>query len=141
MTGVRALWAKTKLHVWPERYVLASLPREETVAAVPASGFFAIVAERDETSILIAEEAWAQSPLRARTRATSGPMRVVTLDLDVDLATSGYLAPAAERFAHAGVSIVPVCAYRKDHLAIAEPDLGTCVRVLDALIAECRERP
>ena len=80
---------------------------------------------------------WATSPLRARARAVAGPYRVLTFDLDLELDVVGYLAPAAERLATAGVSIVPQCGFLKDHLLVREGDLEQAREVLERWIAEC----
>lgn len=140
--AARAIWAETRLHVWPERYVLASLPtaRLAEAAALLASRsavFAALVVERDEVSLTIAETAWQGADLAGEGRA-EGPFRVITLDIDIDLGVCGYLAPAAVRLGEAGVSIVPQCAFSKDHLLIPEENLETAVGVLEAWIRECR---
>ena len=122
--------------------MLVSLPlaarAEAADLAARTGGFAAWVAERDEVSLTVGEVAFRQSPLRDRARAVAGPYRAITLDVDIDLGVVGYLAPAAERLARAGVSIVPQCAYLKDHLLVRERDLADALRVLEAFVAECR---
>ena len=139
--AARAVWARTRLHVWPERYVLASLPlralAEVAATLSHAEGFVALVAERDEVSLTLDEEAWRTSPVRAQASAEAGPYRAITFDVNIDLAVVGYLAPAALRLARARVSIVPQCAFLKDHVLVREADLETAVRVLEAFIQEC----
>jgi len=138
---IRELWARTRVRVWQEPCYLASLP----LSALPAAGewlggcragFAALVVERDEVSITLPESAWLGSPLRGRALAEAGPLRALTFDLDLDLELVGYLAPAAERLAAAGVSIVPQCAYLKDHLLVREERLGEAVRAIEELIRE-----
>lgn len=142
--AAREVWARTRLHVWPEPCVLASLPLSALAEAARlvgrVSGFAALVVERDEVSITSSEEAWRASGLPARARAEAGPYRAITLDVNIDLAVVGYLAPAAARLAAAGVSIVPQCAFLKDHLLVREADLQTAMDVLEDLIDGCRRR-
>jgi hypothetical protein len=140
----RTLWARTKLHVWPERYTLVSLPvsRLDAAALLVASNrnsFGAVVVERDEVSLTLREELWAGAPLRSEAREERGPYRAITFDLDLDLDVCGYLAPAAERLAAAGISIVPQCAFLKDHILVAEIHLEGAVRVLEDLIRDSLE--
>jgi hypothetical protein len=135
----RALWAKTTLSVWPESYRLVSLPRvalPEATALVARAGdgFACLVLERDEVSLTIAEEVWAASPLRPLARQDAGPFKVITFNLDLDLAVTGYLAPAAEALATAGVPIVPQCAFLKDHLLVPADRLETAVETLERVI-------
>ena len=102
-------------------------------------GFSCLVLERDEVSLTVAVELWAASPLRPSARQDAGPFRVITFDLDLDLAVTGYLAPAAEALAAAGVPIVPQCAFLKDHLLVPAEHLETAVRALAQVISRARE--
>jgi hypothetical protein len=134
----RAAWAAARVLVWPESYVLASLPPArlaEAAALVGSrrSGFAALVVERDEVSITVDRASWDERrPAEAR---ESGPYRAITIDVDVELDVCGFLAPAAARLAEAGVAIVPQCAFRKDHFLVHAGDLPAAVRVLEAWIA------
>jgi hypothetical protein len=137
----QAMWTKTALHVWPERYVLASLRLEAlagaaALAAHPSRAFAALVVERDEVSLTVRKDLWDEASLEAT--AVAGPFRAITFDVNIDLDVCGYLAPAAERLATAGIAIVPQCAFLKDHLLVHERDLAAAVAALEALIAESR---
>jgi hypothetical protein len=139
----RELWTRTRVHVWPEVYLLVSLPVELAVKAAASAArarpaFAATVLERDEVSLTVPEETWRSDSLRDRARAEAGPFRVISFDLDLDLDVSGYLAPAAAALAAAEVPIVPQCAYLKDHLLVPEEKLEAALAALDALIAEAR---
>jgi len=123
--------------------VLASLPLSALAEAAPfvansGGAFAALVVERDEVSLTAPEALWREAPLRRRALRESGPLRVISLDLDLDLSVVGFLAPAAVRLAEAGVSIVPQCAFLKDHLLVHAQDLEAAVRVLEQWIAQCR---
>ena len=138
----REIWARTRVRVWPESYVLASLPlhRLADASALIASrsvGFAALVVERDEVSLTLVDTLWTGSALAAEAHA-KGPFRAITLDIDIDLDVCGYLAPAATLLGEAGVSIVPQCAFLKDHLLVHAEKLETAVRVLEDWIGACR---
>jgi hypothetical protein len=142
----RDAWSRTVLRVWPEAYILASLPVSLAKEAaqlladgVAGGAFGALVIERDEASVTIPEEAWLGSPLRSRARSEGGPYRAITFDVDLALDLVGFLAPAAVLLAEARVSIVPQCACLKDHLLVREGDLATATRVLEELIGGCRK--
>ena len=142
-TATRALWARTKIRLWPERYRLVSLPVDRWpevlawAATVPA-GFGAVVRERDEVSLTAEAGAWEASPLRSLALHVSAPYRALTLDLELELSVVGYLAPAALRLAQAGISIVPQCAFLRDHLLVREEDAEDARAVLEAYAQECR---
>ena len=135
----RALWARTRVHVWPERYLLASLPvarlaEATALASLAGDAFVALVRERDEVSLTVPEALRPSlEPLAAR---IAGPYRVLTFDLSLELDVIGYLAPALERLAAAGVSIVPQCGFRTDHLLVFDRDLDAAVAALDRLMRE-----
>jgi hypothetical protein len=138
--NARAAWARAKVLVWPERYVLATFPvdRLPEVAALVGSsrgGFVALVVERDEVSLTTSETSWGAA--RVGAARSAGPYRVVTVDVDLDLDLCGFLAPLATRLAEAGVAIVPQCAFRKDHILVRDEDLDSTVRVLESWIQSC----
>jgi hypothetical protein len=89
----------------------------------------------------VAESVWAASSRRSSARQDDGPFKVITFDLDLDLAVTGYLAPAAEALAAAGVPIVPQCAFPKDHLLVCASQLQAAVQALSILIESAREEP
>ncbi len=137
----RELWAETRIVVWPERYMLVSLPHDALAAAASlvaneAGRFAALVVEADEVSATVAEDAWSAASSAIHARAVAGPYRAITLDLAIDLGVCGYLLPAAERLADAGISIVPQCAYLKDHLLVRAEDADRAVAILEALVRE-----
>jgi hypothetical protein len=139
----RSLWARTKVHLWPERYWLVSLdPGSTREAARLLAGhpkpFGALVRERDEVSLTIEERRWKRSRLRRRATAEAGPFKAITFDLALDLNVVGYLASAATRLAKAGISIVPQCAYQKAHLLVPAEKATKALRVLRGLIRVCR---
>ena len=139
--AARGAWARTTLHVWPGGYLFASLPAERMAdaaalaAAGPAGDFVALVRERDEIALTLPESSRAQ--LTALGARVDGPYRVLTFDVTLPLDLVGFLAPAAVRLAEAGVSIVPQCGFRTDHLLVRAADLDTARRVLEDFVREC----
>ena len=95
------VWARTRLHLWPERYRLVSLPVAMLAAAAEltaaAGGTFAsLLVEGQEVSLVVTDDVWRYARLRWQATADDGPFRVITLDVKdgIDLAVIGYLAPA-----------------------------------------------
>jgi hypothetical protein len=136
------VWAATRLHTWPGEYALVSLPRGRAADAAgvvgAATGFAALVVERDEVSVSLPRPDWAAASAGFPEARVEGPFTALTLDIDIDLDVCGYLAPAAERLAAAGVSIVPQCAFLKDHLLVPAAQAARARQVLEELIAEAR---
>jgi hypothetical protein len=142
--GIKKLWAGTEIRLWPETYVLVSLPHKSLAGALTAISsaaghFSAVVVEKDEVSLTVEEGCWGRNAAAVPFSKADGPYRVVTLQLNVDLGVTGYLAPAAVRLAEAGISIVLQCAFLKDHLLIRAADAERAVNVLGQLARECRD--
>jgi hypothetical protein len=119
-----------------------SLPHESLIEALSivssAVGHFsAVVVERDEVSLTVEEELWKTHTGAIPHHSADGPYRAITLKLNVDLGISGYFAPAAERLADAGISIVPQCAFLKDHVLIRATDAERAVEIMENLVKEC----
>ena len=132
--------------VWPSDLMLVSFALGDlakVVAGVGSSltGFSVLLVERDEVSLTIDQSAWTASRLGAMARAVAGPYRAITLDLTIDLSVCGYLLPAAERLAEAGISIVPQCGYQKDHLLVRSADAPEAAALITSLIEEAKARP
>ena len=136
----RAAWRRTKLHVWPQSYVLVSLPKcaihEAAMLLDGPDAFSHLLLDQTEASLTVELSRWKGSPLIERAYAVGGPFRVITFDLVLDLDLCGYLAPAAERLAVAGIPIVPQCGYSRDHLLVPAERLEDALRVLQSLIAD-----
>jgi hypothetical protein len=81
---------------------------------------------------------WARSPLAQKARATFGPYRVLTFEVELEADLCGYLAPLAARLGKAGISIVPQCDFARDHLLVPSPDLERASRVIEDWIRSCR---
>jgi hypothetical protein len=139
---IRLLWSRTRLLLWPENYMLVSLLHQslgEALSMVSSSAgcFSAIVVEKDEVSLTVKEELWKARAGAFPYHSADGPYRAISLCLNVDLGVSGYFAPAAERLADAGISIVPQCAYLKDHVLIRTADADRAVAIMEQLAREC----
>jgi hypothetical protein len=140
----RRLWAATRVARWPGRYRIASFDHAAlgwlAALVAEAEGEIAVlVVERDEVSAMLSERLWER--VAGEARESAGPYAAITLDIPLDLGVVGYLAPAAERLAGAGVAILPVAAYLKDHLLVREEDAERAVGVLERLVEECRDEP
>jgi len=142
---VATLWSRTALLLWPQEVVLASFALADLPAVAsalasrlepPRHAFSAVIVERDEVSVTIERAKWDALAIAKQARAVAGPYRAITLDLQVGLAVSGYLLPAAERLAAAGISIVPQCAFQKDHLLVQADDAGRAMSILGDLVDE-----
>ena len=139
----RQAWAETVLKIWPNVYWNLSFDLEDRAFAAgllaDCEGRFAcLVQDHRELSLTVEETLWRRHEAAGRHRGALGPLRAVTFDIPLEIEVVGYLAPAAQRLAEAGVSIIPQCAFSMDHLLVLDKDLETARQVLEALIEEVR---
>jgi hypothetical protein len=119
----------------PERFVDAL----DLLASAPAP-FCTVLLERDQVSLTVRDDVWRRATLREQARDAGGPFRVVTLDQDVGLDVSGFLAPPVQRLAAAKVPIIPHGAYLKEHWVFLERDFDRAVEVIATYIEETSGR-
>lgn len=120
-------------------YALVKLPPKAITAAagvVAAIGepFCALIADKDEVSLLIPAEAVPDfvSRLPGHTLAEKR-YRLITLDVALDLSLVGFMAAISRALAEAGVSILPYAAYSRDHLLVPADQFELAIRTLQQL--------
>jgi uncharacterized protein len=122
----------------PERFVLAALAPEERalvlrLLASVVAPFVNLVVEPNVITLVLPQPAWRElSPAFPRARVVA-PYRAISFDLDLPGDLVGFLAAATRALADAGVPILAVCGYTKDHLLVREADLGAALAGLAAL--------
>ena len=122
----------------PERFVLAGLnPNERALAlgllAGVVSPFMQLIVEPDLLTLLLPQSDWRSlKPAFPRARVQQ-PFRVISFDLDLPDDLVGFLAVASRALADAGVPILAVCGFTKDHLLVREEHLERALAALEAL--------
>ena len=66
----------------------------------------------------------------------SNGYRMLTFDVVIDLSGVGFMAEISRILAEAGVPILPLSAYSRDHLLIKQDDLGVALRALGPFVDE-----
>jgi hypothetical protein len=112
-------------------------PSERLVAvrllAGLAAPFVQLIAEPDVLTLVVPEAHWRElSPAFPRARR-QGPFRVITFDLDLPADLVGFLAVVSHALAGAGVPILAICGYSKDHVMVRELDLERALVAIEAL--------
>lgn len=135
-------WGQTELKVWPEDYALLRFPPAcraqvlEILKQQARAGFSLFLEESEEISLLVPFESAAR--YAGASMETSDPLRVITFDTKLPMDLCGFFAPAAERLALAGISILPWAGFRTDHLGVPAEQFEAAVNVLRDWIAFCR---
>ncbi len=141
--NLKKLFARTKLVVLPEDYLLVRLP----VDARPIPGewyrpattrFGAFIREPKEITLIVTRRKWLRMQNVFKQYKVSGPMKVITFDIKLSLVVYGYLAALSRVIADDKISLVPISSFHRDHILVAKQDLPRTVRVLRQFLQSCK---
>ncbi|MCZ7544051.1 MAG: ACT domain-containing protein [Anaerolineae bacterium] len=105
------------------------------VLAETREPFGAVLVDKDEITLVLAAEVWANYQHRLPDHEAAGPFRLVTFDTPLSLDMVGFLAAVSRALADAGVPIMAFSAYTRDHLFVPTPQFETARATLEALAA------
>ena len=137
--------AQTDLFTDGEVYLIVKIDSVQEGGIAPGSrtwpaSFWACIRDKDETTLVLAQEAFERLPLSVVPLDVSPPYRLITFDISLDWGVIGYLAALTSELAEAGISIIALSAFSRDHIFVAEVDFERAWDVLDTLIHACREQ-
>lgn len=143
MADVTELLHRTRVEVAPATYFLIGLRLEdwERLLENPelsprGKAPYMLLRDAAEVTLLLDETDWQTMRHAARDARIVGGFRLVTLDIELDWSTVGYLAHVTEILAASGVMVGVVSAFSRDHLLIKQEDLGRALRALGPHVAE-----
>ena len=119
----------------PERFVLAALePNQRMVIARLMAGitapFMQLIAEPDVLTLVLPQSEWRSLKPAFPHARVQAPFRVISFDLDLPDDLVGFLAVASRALADAGVPILAICGYTKDHILVREEHLERALAAL-----------
>jgi uncharacterized protein len=138
---IATLLAQASWQARPERFVLAALKPNERVllqgllAGVTAP-FLQLIAEPDVLTLLLPQSDWRVLKPAFPHARVQAPFRVISFDLDLPNDLVGFLAVASHALAEAGVPILAICGYTKDHILVREEHLERALAALAGAQAE-----
>jgi hypothetical protein len=135
---ISALLRQARWQARPERFVLIGLePRERLVLARILPGisapFMQMIVEPDRLTLVLPDADWRTLRPAFPNARVQAPLRVITFALDLPDDLIGFLAAASRALADAGVPILAICGYSKDHLLVPEEQLAVALNALEAL--------
>jgi hypothetical protein len=125
----------------PERFVMVAIAPAERALALRLlqtidTPFANVVVEPDVITLTLPQAAWRElSPAFPRAHM-QGPFRAISFDLDLPADLVGFLAAASRALADAGVPILAVCGFAKDHLLVREANLAAALAALEGLAGQ-----
>lgn len=133
---------KTQLVSDDGRYLLVKLPAAAIMAAAGVlaevgSPFSALIVDKDEVTLVIPDEAVEEFEKRLMGAEVSpAGYRLITFDVVLPPDLVGFMAAISAACARAGVSIVPLGAFSRDHILVAETQFDAAIDALKTLIEQ-----
>jgi len=141
--SARQLLRKTRVEVAPETFFLVSLRHadwrkllENPELSPRMSAPFMIFSDKFEVTLLLDEVDFGTIRHAVRDAKSEGNFRLLTFDIELDFTVVGFLSEVLGILAEAGISIVALSAFSRDHLLIKQEDLAKALKVLGEYVEE-----
>jgi uncharacterized protein len=133
---ITTLLQQARWQARPERFVLAALkPNERMLVLGLLAGvtapFVQLIVEPDVLTLLLPQPDWRSLKPAFPHARVQAPFRVISFDLDLPDDLVGFLAVASRALAEAGVPILAICGYSKDHILVREEHLERALAALN----------
>lgn len=130
-------------HVRPERFVVAGIAAREQPVLLRLLGgmrakFFQITIEPELVTLLLPEDDWRACSAAFTRPQIERPYRVISFDVDLPPDLLGFMAALSATMASAGVPLLAVSSFARDHLVVREADLEWATDAIAALVAAHR---
>lgn len=128
---------RAALYTDEQAYTLVRLPAGAITAAAGVvaeigTAFSALIADKDEVSLVIPSDALADFANRLPDHVASRQSyRLITFDIELDLDMVGFMARVSAVLAEADISILPLAAYSRDHILVKDDQLATALAALE----------
>lgn len=137
------LLKKSRVEVAPETFTLVSLSEQNWLKLLEnpelsprMTAPFMIFKDRFETTLLLDETDFGKIRDSIENAKTEGNFRLLTFDIELDFSVVGYLAEISRILAAAGISIVALSAFSRDHILIKQNDLSNALKALGEFVEE-----
>lgn len=137
------LLSKSKIAVSPETFAVISLTSEEWQNLLEnpelsprMTSPFMIFMDNWEVTLVLDDEDFATVRHAIRDAKIERNFRFLSFDIDLDFGVVGFMAQIAKILADAGVSILPICSFSRDHLLVRQDDLARSLKALRGFVDE-----
>jgi len=136
--GVKELLSRTEIQLDTEEYIIVSLRLEQEKKARESlnslASFSSITYDYKEVSIVAKNTEWNKVKKKFTDYEKTGPYKLITFNIVLDLSIVGFMATVSKKLADAGISIYAISTYLRDHILVQSEDAENAVRVLENLI-------
>ena len=141
--GVEEILRDTRVTVSPETFAVVSITPEEMTALLGdpslsprmTAPFMIFKDAYEVTLVLDDQDLLNMRPGLAAAKVATG-YRLLTFETVLDLSVVGFLAAVSRILADAGVPILPISAFSRDHILIRQTDLASALKALGPHVAE-----
>lgn len=134
---IEVLLKRTRIEVSPETFALVSLRNENWLKLLEnpelsprMTAPFMIFKDKWEVTLLLDEIDFESMRDGLRDSKIERGFRLLSFDVELDFSVVGFFAFVSQKLADAGISIVAVSAFTRDHLLIKQGDLAKSMLVL-----------
>ena len=142
-TKIEELLKKTRVEVAPETFTMVSVRHEEWSKLLEnpelsprMTAPFMIFRDKYETTLLLDDVDFQTIRHAVRDAKTERNFRLLTFDVELDFTIVGFLAEISRILAEAGISIVALSAFSRDHLLVKQVDLAGTFKALREYVDE-----
>lgn len=141
--GLMHTLAQTHLFTDAQRYVILRISHDQyheahALLAQHTAPFAALVVDKDEVTLVVAAALWETARPTLSVVDETPLYRLITFDLPLDLGLVGYLATLCGVIAEAGISIISLSAFSRDHIFVQEDDFDRAWATLRDFIRLCQ---
>lgn len=137
------LLKNSRVEVAPETFFLISLRHEAWLRLLDNPELsprmttpFMIFRDKYEVTLLLDEIDYGTVRHAVRDAQVQGGFRLLTFDTIMDFSVVGFLAEVTRILAAAGISIVALSAFSRDHILVSQADLPKTLKALGEHVAE-----
>jgi hypothetical protein len=95
-----------------------------------------ILSDKYEVTLMLDEIDYRTCRHAIREAKIEGGFRLLTFEVVLDFNVVGFLAEVSRILAEAGISIIALSAFSRDHLLIKQDDLARALKVLGEVVEE-----
>ncbi len=137
MTTAKQIFASAPLMADERIYRLVRLPSAAITAgagllAEIGTPFSALIADRHEVTLVLPQAEWEMLGARLPDAEQGALYRLITFDVPLDPTLTGFFALVSDILAKAGVSILALSAFQRDHVLIPADQFATAWSALQA---------
>lgn len=138
-----ALLRRTKIRIAPETYIFISLQNEDWLKLLenPAlsprmTAPFMIFKDKFEVTLLLDETDFQTIRPTLQNAKIERGFRLLTFDIELDFSVVGFLAEISRILAEAGVSIIALSSFSRDHILVKQTDLPKALLALGKYVED-----